>query len=363
MTEKKYYSEIPVLYFIATLFVTVLHIVQYSSFESRILHTFAYIYAAAVPLFLCIAGFLACNRTIMNPKVWLWHKIKRIYFPYALIMLPVMIYYSFSGGEAIFKWVMLLLGLQGTQNYFIVRCDFYIAPTGLGHFWYVSIILICFTIVALGSWIVMKRQKKSALMRISKKRLEATEEKNNIRFYLFLICSIVAQFILVYVHITIVYIMAFFIGYIMAKWEFRFDSKNMIIISIFAIISLAVRVGVQRVADASILYDFVIAPIQTMLAGIWFFVAVFFLRNKKPILIDKISANPIIKFVSRCVFEIYLIHSITLDGKINVFQFFDNEILANTVALVITVIAAYAVNTLVKYINGVKTRRVTMQPN
>lgn len=349
MTSRKYYSEIPILYFIATLFVTMLHIIQYTSlYHNRVMYFVKHIEASAVPLFLCIAGFLAFNRTVRDPKAWLWRKVKRIYIPYAIIMLPVMIYYSFAGEFSVYKWFMLLFALQGTQNYLIVNCNYYIAPTGLGHFWYVTIILICFSLTALIAWIAVKRQRKNGL---SAQPIDAGKP-SDLRVYLLLLCVIAAQFLFVYVHITILYIAAFFIGYSMAKQEFKFSTKNMLFFTAFAAVSFAARLIAQRYIDATTMYDLVIAPLQTMFIGIWIFVAVFWLREKLPALIDKTAANPIIKFIAGCVFEIYLIHSITLDGKINVLQFFDSELAAIFVSLVITLIASYLVNRAAKFINA-----------
>lgn len=281
--------------------------------------------ACGVPLFLFVGGGLCAKSSIKNTKLWIWRKVIRILVPYYIILLPILIFYLIQNENlvSISQFFILIFDLQGLQNFFIINFDFYTAPQGLGHLWYVTIVLIGYLLIAFLERYT--KGKKSIIL-------------------LLIIVSFILQPFLCLVHIQSIYLFTFVLGYVYVK-NCKLPIKTQLVFTTFLFVgSTGVRLLFRHKYDGTIFYDYVIAPYHLVFTAIWIFVLIFFLRNQWPKQIDNIGKSPVALFVDSIIYEIYLIHSVTLAGKYSVYSITQSLVLANCVSLVLTVILAVIVN-------------------
>lgn len=333
--ERKRYSEITILYVIATLMILVCHIFQgtfraLGTPEPQIINLIHRIMGVGVPVFLFTGGFLAGIKKIENGKEWLIKKCQRILIPFFIVFLLLTAIYLIIGTKVSLKqFFILLFDLQGLQNYFLVNVNFYVAPVGMGHFWYVSIYLICSLLTVV---------------------LNKYYEKINLK--IILIALFVLQPVLLLCHIHIIYVLAYFIGYYVSKNKVELTNKKYVILTCVTIFLMALRVVLRKFTDGTLYYDFLLVPTQDMILGIWIFATVFFIRKKFPNLIDRIAEIKVVKVCASLTLEIYLIHSITIMSEISVFKFIDNIWVANAAAVVITAVLSLLLQKATNKING-----------
>lgn len=222
----------------------------------------------------------------------------------------------------------LLLNLQGLQNFLIINFDFYHAPVGLGHLWFSSIIVLCFIMVSIGS------------------RFGCCLNRCKIIW----IFGLILQPVLVFFHIELVYVLTFFTGFIVNKTIKEFTNRHFVLITLLMLVSLGGRIIFQRLYDNTDFYTYTVAPIQTSILGIWCFVTMFYFGRVAPMFTQKIASYKIVKYIAGLTFEFYLVHSIVLSGKVNVFSFMSNKIIANVIAVVLTLILAWIVHMISSWI-------------
>ena len=329
----KQYPEIVILYVLATIMVVFCHVIQWSGLNGRLFNYLHQIVAAGVPLFLFISGFLTGEKKIINPWGWLKKKTIRIYIPFAIVTLSTLVSYAIVDDSLFdFKQAsILLLNLQGLQNFLIINFDFYHAPVGLGHLWFSSIIVLCFAMAAIGS------------------RFSCDVNRCKVVW----IIGIILQHGLVFLHIELTYVLTFFAGYIANRIIREYATRHFALITCLMLVSLGGRIVLQRYFDNTDFYTYTVAPIQTSILGIWCFVAVFFFGRITPVLTQKIASFKIVQFIAGLTFEFYLVHSIVLAGAVNVFSFVSNKIIANIIAVLLTLLLAWIVHKISSWISRI----------
>lgn len=137
MTSKISLSEsyaISVIRIIATLLIVACHILQ--GYENR----WAWVLNVGVQVFFFISGFLYGKKDIQNSFVWWKGRIKKVYLPYlCYLILCIPLFWIFASEFiSVKKSLVYLFCLQG----FISNAGI----QGLGHLWFVSIIMACYLI-------------------------------------------------------------------------------------------------------------------------------------------------------------------------------------------------------------------------
>lgn len=332
--SKQLFPQISILYVIATVLVVFMHVDQWTLPYNKYIFYLHHFASAGVPIFFIAAGYLAGKTHIDSPLNWLKKKTLRIYIPFIIVVLPILLIYTVGELETVSlrQWVILLTNLQGLQNYLIIKYDFYNAPAGLGHLWYTSIILLCFAI--------------NAFMSLNK----PTEKKYN-RILLVLICL---QPLLCVLHFQIAYLLTFFVGVAISRRQFK--KKDLILATIAMTLSVALRIILRRYFDGSILYDYTIVPFQDVLTGVWFFVVVDAFCRRYISLSNRIVMNKVVKWICTHVFEIYLLHSVFLASKISTKMFSNNILLINVLAIAFTIVLSNILHSfstiVIKYISS-----------
>lgn len=97
------------------------------------------LFYVGVPMFFAISGFLYGKRTITNWRQWVLRRMMKLYLPYLLFIVPVLLlYFVFKPGEMpVSAACMYLFNLQGFSG----------SVVGLNHLWFVTAIMACYMLL------------------------------------------------------------------------------------------------------------------------------------------------------------------------------------------------------------------------
>lgn len=300
--REKYSFSISCIRVVATLLIILCHVVQ--EYNNSILAMTGQIFNVGVIIFFFMSGFLYGDKEITNVGKWISNRFVRLMLPIYIFLIYLLVIFLFQK-KAISIEVLLIhvLNLQGIINTYFL---------GLGHLWFVSVIMICYLLTP----IIYK----------------INEKNNSLNLYKFLFVSVVLivlqiilSLILNYhlIGIYLVYIYVYFLGYYSKKIKWMNLVKYANIFLIIAVVSILARFGLRYVFDGSILYDSVIVPYTQLVFGISIFYYMFFFfykikeKNSKNIItilinkIDTLSYDIYISHYIYCVGPLAIIGSVT----------------------------------------------------
>ncbi|WP_455585734.1 acyltransferase family protein [Bacteroides sp.] len=293
-----------------------------------------------VPLFLFLSGYLTgLKRTLLSVD-WLKRKCLRILTPYYLILAVVFIVFLIIGKEEFrpLQWIVLSLNLHGLTNFlFLNDVSGYYSPLaqGLGHFWYVTIIMLCYLII-----IAFSRLYDSS-----------TRMKRH-WIALGLLTVLVIQPILLFYNVHINCIVVFLFGWLNARNEFKVTTKRYLILSLLMLASIVVRFILKHYIDDTIMYNKYCSVISSNFIGIWIFYTLRYLYIKQEHLINRIASWRPVLFLESIIYEFFLIHHIFTKGEWSFFKIFDNTFIAATLVIVTTALLSIICKGCSKLVNN-----------
>jgi peptidoglycan/LPS O-acetylase OafA/YrhL len=328
----KKYNEITLLHVIACCMILLCHFFQDAGIGSL-----GEIFLAGLSVFFIVSGFLTGFKPRYNAK-WLGSRFKRILVPYYIIMLIcVVLIVLFTNGFNAQSALHLITATQGI-NYLFWPYQGYGAMTGLGHLWYITIILICFTITPVLDWLY-KRISPSL--------------KSLYLFLLILICAV--QPVMMFMGIQISYIISFMIGYLIAKKNYVFTGRRYAGIVIIFLIVTAIRFIGMKLIDGSDFYDRYIALVSQGSLAVVIYSTVFFLGCKVPKAVASLAQNYFIVLFASIIYEVYLVHYFFLRGPWPVKNYIHNIYMADLTVAALSILFALAISKIVKRVTSSKT--------
>lgn len=276
----------------------------------------AQIFNIGVNIFFIISGFcLGLQGEIKDILGWYKKRLKRIYIPYWLFLILLLLIYCILGIKFNFwNYLTCFLGVQGVQ----------VGVLGADHTWFITAILLCYLATPF-----MQNQ----IMR-------------NTRFFLGLLPI---AFAFVPNHSTYVlldpvcfYLLAYYMG---RKYQGNNVSlKKAGIALIGIIISFAIRFGIRIIGDGTILYDRIAVPYTQYLAAFGIFIVfAYIFRN--------ISAGKICRRFCGISFEVYLCHYMFVVGPVALMHLTSNftiNILVTTIAALIVAISLNKISAVIQ---------------
>lgn len=325
--EKKKFPEITLLHVIACCMILVCHFFQDAGIGSL-----GEMFLAGLSVFFIVSGFLTGFKPNYNGN-WLRSRFKRILIPYyAITAVFVLLIFLFSKEFKIISALHLATATQGL-NYFIWPYHGYGAMPGLGHLWYITVILICFTLTPI-------------LDKIYKKISPSLKS-----IYIFLVILIcVIQPLLMFVGIQIAYIVSFLIGYLIAKENYVFTTRRYLgIVAIFFFVTGIRFIGMQLI-DGSDFYDRYIALVSQGSLAVLVYSSIFYLGCKIPKTIAALAQNYFVILFASIIYEVYLVHYFFLRGPWPVKNYVDNLFLADFIVAVLSFVVALVFSKIIKRI-------------
>ena len=330
---RKWYSEIVLLHCVGMLMILFAHIAHANGYMNV-----GELLITGVPLFLFVSGFLVGIKPVPHNTSWLSKKAKRILVPYYILLIVVLILYLLLQTEPfkIKQWIILFAELQGLTNFlFYNDLTGYYSPLaqGLGHFWFVTIIMICYLLVPLF--------EKVCEFRFWKKHSIA----------IIVTTVFVVQPVLLFYNVQISALVVFFLGYLFAKNGIEMTGKKFISMTLAMILLFGCRLIMRNYIDGTLIYNHYIANLSNSAIGLWIVALFFYLRIRIPKIIDGISSWRFVLWLESIIYEIYLVHHIIIKGSYSIYRYVDNSFIATIIVIMITALFSIVLQAISKIIS------------
>ncbi len=271
-----------------------------------------------VQVFLFMSGYLYGQKTIDNNKNWIIKQFKKILVPYYIYVLCIIgVYLIFASNDMTWNNVISLLTLQ-------IFCSL---PKGLGHLWFILIILACYMITPL-------------LQKIIKSNIYARNKKI---ILIFIICILV-EFLFFQSKITtnICNIICYILGYLIAYEKSKEKNKTIeCIIIILAIITNAIKifdVNSNNIVINSILNILVLN--SHILLGSAIFIILYKLFKNINNLLRETNKKYIDTIDSYCYY-IYITHHVFILGPLSLINITPIFVINLLIIIICIIISSY----------------------
>lgn len=249
---------------------------------------------AAIYTFLFISGWLYGKKNIINFKVWMVNRFKKIMVPIyiwsAIIIAVQFIKGNDISGAKIIIYIFNLQGLLGGIN-------------GISHLWFTTFIGICYLITPLLQKIKKYFVKNSMLQKIS-------------MLFIALIFQIgVSLYFNEKLGIYLSYILIYMIGYLLSSiWDGQTSRKVFSVATIAMIFAIILRLEGKKMYDGSPFYNGVIVSNTQAIIGVYIYIC----TNKFKILYQRISVQKWIDYFDDISYEMYITHYAFIVGPLTI---------------------------------------------
>lgn len=292
--------SIQVIRIISMLFVIIgCHLL--SELNSPVLAKMGQFFNVGVFIFFFISGYLFGKKKIDNYKKWYLDRFKKIIIP---VYIFVFVYFA----------IAVILNKFHLQQFIncILNLEYYLgAPVGLGHLWFITIILLCYICTPVFKHISEKYYKSITMHIIG------------------VIIAIITSYIHPKLGRTMFYLYTYFLGINFKFFEnFRFNKKAIILLAVF---SLIIRLIGNYFWDNTIFYDIIIYSLTQTIIGICVFIYFFkFIAIKE---------NKVINYMDSISFYLYITHYVFMVGPVRLMGM-TNSMIANMCITLICGIAS-----------------------
>ncbi len=310
----KQYHEITILHVIACMMILLCHF-----FQDAKLSGLGEIFLSGLSLFFIISGFLTGLKPITD-GYWVKCRLKRILIPYYMaLVIFLLAIYCFTDEFRLWDAAHLISVTQGL-NYIYWPYHGYGALSGLGHLWYITVILLCFVLTPVLNKVY--------------NRINFGLEQWYIAIAV-LIC--IVQPLLISVGIQSSYIISFLIGFIFAKFNYNVTLKRWFCVGgIFVLISV-IRLAGRHYIDGTIMYDRYIALVSQGAMGFMVFATVFMFGSLAKNRIRAIARSGVVLLIASVIYEIYLLHYFFLRGPWPIKNYVDNIVIADILVAILSI--------------------------
>lgn len=287
------------------------HFVQESSNPN--LNMSAQLFNIGVEMFFILSGYLFGMKQMLtggqSAAEWYKRRIKRIFVPYELFVIVLLIVHILTGRTVLrIDWLLFAAGLQGSV----------VGVQGGEQTWFISALLLCYFITpAIHS---------------------LTTANSNQKLPVFIFCVLPAVFAVVpanWVSVLFAPICLYSLAYIAGRNAVRIPvAKKYIPLSACIMCAMfAIRLGARIVCDGTLLYDKIIVfYTQSVASAAIFYIVAAFTGNRTP--------GKVMTYLSSISFEIYLFHYMFCVGPVRVFGLTGNWCVNCVIVLTVTAMIA-----------------------
>lgn len=298
---------------VASLMIVLCHILQGMDNE------LAWWFNIGVQVFLCMSGFLLAHSVYSNWREYLWRRIKRLAYPYWILLTVIIPIYFLVGVKITWNQVIIYsLGMEGVVGEKI---------PGLEHLWFITTIIICYILL-----ISMDKLKKVII------------KNREIRFWfsLGLVC-ICIQLISTVTGIGInngAWIATFFIGYFLsARYEYTIPNKLIYLAAPIIGITTGIRVYFSYLQEIKVeflqkIFNILFIPWSKVLLGCFIFMVLYNIFSK--FYLDR-KLNRGVKWLDNISYEMYLVHQVIILGPLSLLKL-TSKLWINLIIILILVI-------------------------
>lgn len=282
-----------------------------------------------VEIFLFISGYLYAEKDIPNSFEWLKKRFLKLMPAVWIITIPMLIFYLVNKKIifAIKNYCLFLCGLSGISFVFTnIKTEGF---EGLGHLWFVTVILMCYFLLILLKKIEGREICKRIVRIIKKQPLTI------------LFISLIITLLFEYLHIQLSYFLQFFTGYYIGKiYDKRKTIKYWSVSLIFSVVIGLLRVLLRNAIDGSIFYDEFLAPVSFNVIAVWIISTMSMVLDLKKEISCNLAKSKFWKHMDEISYFLYVTHYMFLFGPFAVENYVKQSILQNILFVLLSIVAA-----------------------
>lgn len=297
----------------------------------------AYWFNVGVQIFVFTSGFLYGSKNIENIRNFYIKRVKRILIPYYAFLFFIFIYYYIFKSEFINLKLTIttLLGLQLFGN----------SIKGLGHLWFVPLIMICYIITPL-----------------LEKYYEKLSKYSNLKFWGIILITLILFQGIAFIpgmnfNITI-NIAVYILGYVISRKSYThqltINKIKKIGLGLLGISILLSIIKIISYIDISIyikkLFS-LIGEYKNVFIGIAFFLLIYVFGEKKKDFIKSKRVLKVLYFFDRYSYYIYITHLIFILGPSSLLYVTSNIFINCILIFICIIISAIILNKITEKIN------------
>lgn len=269
---------------VATLSIVICHIVKYYTFIPWHMQLGQF-FNVGVPMFICISGYLYGLKSVSGGgnlddwKGFMWKRYLKVSLPVQLFSLILL--FGF-GIEELWHTLILILNLQGMN--FLFDTDFFDVGHYMSHTWFITVILLCYTITPL----LYKMYRKGKL--------------NWAKIGIMWLFAFILPFIGVFLGNVVLFVMSFLVAA-----ANKLKRYNIIYLTANCFIAVLMRLTGRYYFDDTIFYNSTICMISHIILAISIMLIIREMTFKYDSIND-IHNNAIFRFVENYSFYIYITH-------------------------------------------------------
>lgn len=319
MENKRYYFA-TWLRAAATVSILLCHFTAQST--NRYLNMLGQFFNIGVQLFIILSGFLyGVHRGGGDYKTWYISRIKRIYVPYELFVITLLIVHIIKRIPLNLNWVWLALGFQGSV----------VGVLGAEQTWFITPLLMCYAITpALDRFLSKEMSKWRAVFTVAVavmvKMLWVIPESAAFDTLLSLVSW---------------YVVGFVIGRCFDRIELNNRRAGMALFLMCT--AFTIRIVGRFLCDGSVLYDRVICGYTHAVAA----VCIFYLFA---VAFQDIRPNRPVQYLGTISFEVYLVHYMFCVGPLRLFGVTPIWGINCLIVIAVSFILAFGIHSIVEII-------------
>lgn len=278
-----------------------------------------------VTLFFFISGFLYGQKKLKNN--FIINRIKKVFLPEVLFSIIILFIYYFINSINIDIFIKYIVIYMTNIQYFF---DYLF---GIGHLWFISIIMICYFLTVVLNKLNFKTICISSCVLLS----------------LCVLCLFINQLL----SQLLIYILVYILGYIYGNKDADFiDSKYKNIIYFLIVVSSIIsRLLLRSVLDDTILYNVGIVSFSN-------FICAFALFNiAKSIIKDSIHLPKFVSYLDNNSYYIYIVHYIFVIGPLSLMKITNYYVINCIIVIIISMIFSFVYMTFFEKIFNISKKR------
>jgi len=302
----------------------------------------AYWFNVGVQIFLFTSGFLFGGKEITNVKDWLLKRCRKILIPYYIYIVLAIIYYLCVKPEYV--------DLQNIGVTFFLLQLFLSGIKGLGHLWFIPLILICYLVTPILQKLYTKIMEKENIL------------SGIIKLVLGLIVLQVSIIIPFISNTLISNLICYILGYFISKLynDKKIDNKILkwitMVITISAIIMSIIYIMINYTNILQIEKNAIInimLSYKNVFNGIAIFL-ILYLNLKDITEIKNEKARKVLETIDKYSFEVYITHLIYILGPSTILNTMGNRVIELLIITVLIAVSAWILKRLTDIITNLK---------
>lgn len=280
----------------AMLSILLCHVVKYYTFVPGHL-AFSQMFNVGVEMFLFLSGYLYGGREISDFKSWIGRRWVKVCFPVLVWDAVLFLLHWESDVRSFFTYACSIQGLSWISDFL----DFYEVNRGLGHTWFLTVILLCYFLVP-------------ALQSAEKRGFFA---RSGIAWNLLILWAFAALLPLAHVQGS-VYVAVFITGYLFrcCRLKQRITGKALLFGAVLFGLSGLTRLALRHYFDGTVFYEDI--AVRVTMAYMACYIVAFCLKaaDAFPKQAAKLCSGKAFRWLEDNSFYIYIVHMKFLNWEI-----------------------------------------------